>query len=171
MDDWENLRRGSGCPLCAPRAELSDSVYLVRRLTSCTLYLARDQRYRGACRAIYDLRHVTRIDELTAPEWQQLADDLWRAQRALARALPSDHINIASLGNEVPHLHWHLIPRYRDDGHWGAPVWRAGAAPEPPRRLAESEYAALAAALGAALDAQAATGTPAGANPIGAAGA
>ena len=159
MDAWESLRRGSGCPLCAPRADFSDEVYRVRRLSSCTLYLARDQRFRGSCRVIYDLRHVSRIDELSAGEWQQLADDLWQAQRALARALPSDHINIASLGNQVPHLHWHLIPRYRDDGLWGAPIWRAGAAPEPPRRLAESEYAALAATLSAALEAQTQTQT------------
>lgn len=153
MDSWQKLSRGIDCPLCAPRADFSDSVYRVRKLPSCTLYLARDQRFRGACRAIYDPRHVNRIDELSAAEWQQLAGDLWRAQRALMKTVGSEHINLASLGNEVPHLHWHLIPRTRDDGLWGAPIWRAGAAPETPRYLPEAGYAALAAALNAALDA------------------
>jgi diadenosine tetraphosphate (Ap4A) HIT family hydrolase len=32
-------------------------------------------------------------------------------------------INLASLGNMVPHLHWHIIPRYTDDAHFPAPVW------------------------------------------------
>lgn len=148
---WESLRSGRDCPLCAPRADFDESVYRVRQLASCTLYLARDQRYRGTCRAIYDQRHVNRIDELTAAEWQQLAQDLWRAQRAIVRTVHCDHINLASLGNEVPHLHWHFIPRYRDDGLWGKPIWRADAAPEGARRLTEPEYAALATALNEAL--------------------
>jgi diadenosine tetraphosphate (Ap4A) HIT family hydrolase len=154
MDAWQRLSRGMGCPLCAPRADFGDGLYRVRQLSSCTLYLTRDQRYRGACRAIYDPRHVNRIDELSLAEWQRLAADLWRAQRALMRTIGSEHVNLASLGNEVPHLHWHLIPRSRDDGLWGAPIWRAAAAPEPPRLLAESEYAALSAELNAALEAE-----------------
>jgi diadenosine tetraphosphate (Ap4A) HIT family hydrolase len=154
MDAWEQLSRGVDCPLCAPRADFDASVYRVRQLSSCTLYLARDQRYRGTCRAIYDRRHVNRIDELTAAEWQQLAEDLWHAQRAIVRSVHCDHLNLVSLGNEVPHLHWHLIPRYRDDGLWGKPIWRSDTAADPPRLLAESEYAALAAALNEALDTQ-----------------
>ncbi|HLK71125.1 MAG TPA: HIT family protein [Steroidobacteraceae bacterium] len=155
MATWDDLSRGRHCPLCRPRVELSNGLYLVRQLTSCTLYLARDQRYRGTCRAIYDLRHVNRIDELTEPEWRQLAVELWHSQRAVMRTFGSDHINLASLGNEVPHLHWHLIPRYRGDGLWGAPIWRADPASVPERTLRESEYATLAAALNAALEAEA----------------
>ncbi|HEX4051603.1 MAG TPA: HIT family protein [Steroidobacteraceae bacterium] len=156
-DVWHRLSGGTDCPLCVPRAEFDANVYRVRQLTSCTLYLARDQRYRGACRAIYDRRHVNRIDELTAAEWQQLAQDLWRAQQAIVRTVRCDHLNLASLGNEVPHLHWHLIPRYRDDGRWGQPIWRADAVPDAPRHLAQPQYAALAAALNEALDAELAT--------------
>lgn len=155
MDVWQRLSRGIGCPLCLPRAEFDENVFRVRQLSCCTLYLARDQRYRGTCRAIYDRRHVNRIDELTVAEWLELAGDLYRAQRAIVRSVRCEHINLASLGNEVPHLHWHLIPRQRDDGLWGKPIWRAGAAPEAAGRLAEPEYVALAAALNEALDAEA----------------
>jgi diadenosine tetraphosphate (Ap4A) HIT family hydrolase len=34
-----------------------------------------------------------------------------------------DKINLASLGNVVPHLHWHVIPRFADDAHFPSPVW------------------------------------------------
>lgn len=147
MSNWQRLSQGIDCPLCAPRPDFSDSVFLVRKLQACTLYLARDQTYRGACRVIFDPRHVNRIDELQPHEWHALADDLWAASRALTRLTGCDHMNLASLGNEVPHLHWHLIPRYTDDGQWGAPIWRVASADPPPRRLPESQYAALAAAL------------------------
>ncbi len=73
MDSWQRLSRGVDCPLCAPRAAIADNLYRIRALASCTLYLVRDQRYRGACRAIYDPRHVNRLDELSASEWQVLA--------------------------------------------------------------------------------------------------
>jgi len=160
MDTWHQLSRGIDCPLCLPQRVVGESLYRVRQLDSCTLYLVRDQRYRGACRAIYDPHHVNRIDELSAGEWQVLAKDLWRAQVALMRTVQCEHINLASLGNEVPHLHWHLIPRSRDDGLWGAPIWRAGsaAAAQAPRLLPESGYATLAARINTALDALPAAG-------------
>lgn len=34
-----------------------------------------------------------------------------------------DKINLASFGNVVPHMHWHVIPRWRDDRHFPEPVW------------------------------------------------
>jgi diadenosine tetraphosphate (Ap4A) HIT family hydrolase len=46
-------------------------------------------------------------------------------ERALRKALQPDKINLASLGNLVPHLHWHVIPRWRDDSHFPAPIWAA----------------------------------------------
>ncbi len=158
MDPWQALSRGIDCPLCMPRRTVGESLFPVRQLDSCTLYLVRDQRYRGACRAIYDPRHVNRIDELSAREWQVLARDLWRAQRALMHTVQAEHINLASLGNEVPHLHWHLIPRYRSDGLWGAPIWRPAdaASHAAPQLLAEAEYAALAGEINRALQAHAA---------------
>jgi diadenosine tetraphosphate (Ap4A) HIT family hydrolase len=42
-----------------------------------------------------------------------------------ARGLQPDKINLASLGNMVPHLHWHVVPRWRDDSHFPAPIWAA----------------------------------------------
>ena len=51
------------------------------------------------------------------------------AQRrmGLRTVLAPDKINLASLGNVVPHLHWHVIPRFADDAHFPAPVWAARA--------------------------------------------
>ena len=60
-------------------------------------------------------------------------------------------VNLASLGTQVPHLHWHVIPRFTDDPHYPQPIWSTA------RRaregvLREANTSALAGALAAALD-------------------
>lgn len=58
------------------------------------------------------------------------------AEQALSAIVQPDKINLASLGNAVPHIHWHVIPRFRDDPRFPNPVWgerlRQGARPLPP---------------------------------------
>lgn len=65
--------------------------------------------------------------------------------------VPPDHVNIAALGNLVPHLHWHIIPRYRADPHWGAPIWLTRLDDMPDTRPREEAQRQLIAELRAAL--------------------
>lgn len=120
---WQELSRGNDCPFDAPRVASSDHWDLVAPLHASSLYLAGNQTYRGHCLLILDLRHATRASQLTTEEWTLFCRDLHRAEGAIARALQPDHMNVAALGNVIPHLHWHLIPRYRNDPRWGAPIW------------------------------------------------
>ncbi|HVQ12429.1 MAG TPA: SAM-dependent methyltransferase, partial [Vicinamibacterales bacterium] len=103
------------------------------------------------CQLIFDSRHVARIDELSRPEWNSFAGDLFTAQQAVSRVVKPDHINVESLGNVVPHLHWHIIPRYVGDPMWGAPVWRVPLDSMPDHRLPDDERATLLAQLQKAL--------------------
>ena len=48
-----------------------------------------------------------------------------KVESALRETLNPDKINLASLGNMTPHLHWHVIPRFDDDAHFPSPVWAA----------------------------------------------
>ena len=71
-----------------------------------------------------------------------------RFERVLRAELAPDKINLATLGNQVPHLHWHVIPRFADDAHFPDPVWaarrRAGVAHGvDERRMIERLRAAL----------------------------
>ncbi|MBP7641072.1 MAG: HIT domain-containing protein, partial [Thauera sp.] len=52
-------------------------------------------------------------------------DVVMATEAALRNLLDPDKINLASFGNMVPHLHWHVIPRYRDDRHFPESVWGA----------------------------------------------
>ena len=142
-DAWERSVRGVDCPMDAPRPEVNDAWDLIAKLSISSLYLAKNQTYRGQCVLIFDPRHAARPAELTAQEWAAFCADLYAAQGALMRALRPDHINIESLGNVVPHLHWHVVPRYHGDPRWGAPIWQSSVADMLETRLEPRDRAAL----------------------------
>jgi methyltransferase (TIGR00027 family) len=148
---WTALVAGAGCALDAPRPASNEYWDLVGQLSVSSLYLTKNQTYRGQCQLIFDSRHVARLDQLTQPEWAAFAADLFTAQQAVARVVSPDHVNVESLGNVVPHLHWHIIPRYVGDPMWGAPVWRVPLDSMPDTRLPDDERAALLAQLQQAL--------------------
>ena len=111
------------CPFDAPRPASTDERDLVASLTISSLYLAKNQTYRGHCQLIFDPRHAARPDQLTSDEWSAFCGDLYKAQIAIVTTVHPDHINIELLGNVVPHLHWHIVPRYVGDPRWGMPIW------------------------------------------------
>jgi diadenosine tetraphosphate (Ap4A) HIT family hydrolase len=140
---WQTLVDGAGCPMDAPRPASNEFWDLVAPLSVSSLYLAKNQAYRGQCSLIFDLRHAARPDQLTATEWAAFCADLYIAQRAVVTVTNPDHMNVESLGNVVPHLHWHIIPRRVDDPRWGMPIWTTPLSAMPDNRLEEHERAAL----------------------------
>ena len=106
----------------------------------------------GFCRVVWNA-HVAEMSELAAAERSHLLAVVDAVERVVRAAVRPDKINLASLGNVVPHLHWHVIPRWRDDSHFPAPIWAAAARPAPARIPPAS--AALAAALAVHLGASA----------------
>jgi diadenosine tetraphosphate (Ap4A) HIT family hydrolase len=153
LPPWDELKRGAGCPLCSGRRS-TDFHWFVRALRLSSLYLTREQAYRGSCALILDGRHANYISELTPDEWSQVAQDLRDSEHAILRVFASDHINIECLGNTVPHLHWALLPRYKNDGRWGQPIWTTVRSDMKQEFLAEDEYAGYARRLREALDAR-----------------
>jgi len=84
--------------------------------------LVDDAHYPGFCRVIWNA-HVSEMTDLCASQRNQLMDVVWQVEAALREVMQPHKINLASLGNMVPHLHWHVIPRYADDMHFPNPIW------------------------------------------------
>ena len=130
-------------PLCAPRPASTEDWELIGSLSISSFYLSRNQTYRGHGVLVLDLRHASRPEHLTRQEWLLFCDDLHVAQHAIEATVKPDHINVASLGNVVPHLHLAYRTRYRSDPRWGAPIWPTDLATMPNVRLPESEFEIL----------------------------
>jgi len=150
---WDALARGIDCPFCAPRPDSTDHWDFVAKLSISSLYLNGNQTYHGHCQLVFDPRHANRPDELKADEWASFSRDLYVAQDAIVRTVRPDHINLESLGNVVPHLHWHIVPRYKTDPRWGAPVWLSALAEMGDTALPTADREALISALRAAVGA------------------
>lgn len=150
--DWDALAAGEDCPFDAPRVEPNDYWDTVCALDISTLCLLTNQAYRGHCILIFDARHAIRPDQLSFDEWSAWTGDLYRCTQAVVRVCKPDHINVESMGNVVPHLHWQIIPRYRDDGRWGAPIWTTTTEELAERRLDGEERADLIERLRVALE-------------------
>ena len=104
------------CELCQPAGEI------VASNPEWRVVLVDDDLYPGFCRVIWNA-HVAEMSDLPVPERVRLMDVVWQVEAALREVLQPHKINLASLGNMVPHLHWHIIPRFTDDPHFPHPIW------------------------------------------------
>ncbi len=105
------------CELCE-----QDGGEVIFRNHSLRVVLVDDASYPGFCRVIWN-RHVKEMTDLSFSDRAELMGVVLQVEAAMRIAMRPAKINLASLGNVVPHLHWHIIPRFADDTHFPAPVW------------------------------------------------
>jgi len=84
--------------------------------------LADEQDYPGFCRVIWN-QHVAEFSDLADAERDRVMRAVNAVERAMRRVMKPVKINLASLGNQVPHVHWHVIPRFSNDAHFPLPIW------------------------------------------------
>ena len=80
--------------------------------------------YPGFTRVIWTA-HVVEMTDLTAAEQTELLRVVLLVEQVQRDELKPDKVNLAAFGNVVPHLHWHVIPRWQDDPHFPQAVWAA----------------------------------------------
>ena len=107
------------CPLCT-----GPGGRILWRDNFCRVVLAEEPYYPAFCRVILNA-HVKEMSDLDRASRRRLMDVVHAVETALRELLDPDKINLASLGNVVPHVHWHVIPRFGDDAHFPDPVWAA----------------------------------------------
>ena len=107
------------CELCdATKGEV------VFSSTRWRVLLVDDANYPGFCRVVWH-QHIKEMTDLPEAERNELMHAVWVVEQVVRDVMAPHKINLASFGNMVPHLHWHIIPRYTDDAHFPNPIWAA----------------------------------------------
>lgn len=108
------------CPLCRPAGETV--LWQTPRLR--VIAVDNEPGVPAFCRVIWQA-HVAEMTDLPPAERQELMEAVFLVEAGMRQILQPSKINLASLGNMVPHLHWHVIARFEDDAHFPAPIWAA----------------------------------------------
>jgi diadenosine tetraphosphate (Ap4A) HIT family hydrolase len=116
----------TACPFCQKLARLSElpDDEIVGQLAHSVVLLGPWQFYHGYC-LVVARRHATELSKLSDDERRGYLDEMCRVARALEACFQPHKLNYELLGNQVPHLHWHLFPRYPSDPDAMKPVWLA----------------------------------------------
>ena len=85
---------------------------------------AYDPVYPGTTRVVLN-RHAAEMTDLGEADQQRLMRATLCVERVMRDTLGPDKVNLAALGNMVAHLHWHVIPRWKDDPHFPQAIWAA----------------------------------------------
>ena len=117
------MTQPAGCELCALLAGAgADVAGPLWRDGQVAVVLVDEPAYPGFCRVIWN-GHVKEMTDLDAAERSHIMDVVWRVEQAVRDVMQPEKVNLASFGNMTPHVHWHVIPRYRDDAHFPHPSW------------------------------------------------
>lgn len=120
------------CPICSPHNE--DILLQTNKLRVIAVH--NEPNAPAMCRVIWQ-QHIAEMTDLSPNDRTELMDMVYRVESAMRQVLQPTKINLASLGNFVPHLHWHIIARFDNDAHFPSPIW-ANAVRQQTFRLPEN---------------------------------
>ena len=134
------------CGYCVGGEPLAAFGIKICDLTVSPLILFKEQSHPGRCIVAYK-DHVSELVDLTEEERNAFFADVARAAKAIHAAFHPDKVNYGAYGDGGCHLHFHLVPKYRDGFEWGGVF-----AMNPKARfLSDAEYDQLIAQIRAQL--------------------
>jgi len=124
------------CFYCTKDERLSNLMFEIAKLKVSTFFFFKDQTYKGRCVIAYN-GHAKELSDIPVNELPLFAEDLAKAVKAIETVFNPDKINYASFGDKLPHLHFHLVPKYKNGPSWGGAF---AITPDPTIHLQENEY-------------------------------
>ena len=106
------------CPICTAQNE----EVLLQTQNLRVIAVHNEANAPAFCRVIWQ-HHTAEMTDLTPAQRNEIMDMVYRVEDAMRQVFQPKKINLASLGNVVPHLHWHVIARFEDDACFPAPIW------------------------------------------------
>lgn len=117
----EKIEKEKDCPLCHVCHTQNERI-LLETANLRVIVVENEPLTPIFCRVIWKA-HVAEMTDLPLEKRHEIMEMVYRVESALRQVFQPTKINLASLGNMVPHLHWHIIARFEDDAHFPAPIW------------------------------------------------
>lgn len=112
------MEKSSDCLYCQ-RNELQKSLMIeICDLSASTLFLFKEQSHPGRCIVAYK-DHVKELFELTEPDRNAFMADVCKVAEAIQKAFVSAKINYGAYSDKLPHLHFHIVPKYDGEFEFG----------------------------------------------------
>lgn len=125
----------STCPMCTKWED--DPEMRITELECCRVMLSRDQFFPGYT-FVFTKDHVTELFHLDKQLRTVMLEEVSVVAQTLYNLFKPDKINYELIGNMVPHIHWHVVPRFCGDPLWPRTVW---AEPHEELQLTPAGYA------------------------------
>ena len=123
------------CLYCTNNETLHNLMIEIAHLRVSRAFLFKEQTYHGRCLVAYD-KHVNDLNELDDEQRNLFMADVADVTRAMQKLFKPEKINYGAYSDKLSHLHFHLVPKYKDGFEWGTPF-----AMNPGRTyLTEAEY-------------------------------
>jgi diadenosine tetraphosphate (Ap4A) HIT family hydrolase len=123
------------CPMCSKWQD--DADLRIAELAQCCVLFNRDQFFPGYT-LVFTREHVTELFHLEREVRQEVIEEVNAVAAALSTLYQPTKINYELIGNMVPHMHWHIVPRFASDPLWPRPIWSE---PHAEVHLTPAEYA------------------------------
>lgn len=138
MNMEDAMEKDMNCAYCAEGELVEKFGIKICELDSAKLYLFKEQSHKGRV-IVAHKKHIGDMTELTKEEREAYFADIAKVSKALQEAFHPDKVNYGAYGDTGHHLHFHLVPKYKEDYEWGGVF-----AMNPERKyLEESEYQEL----------------------------
>ncbi len=110
------------CGICLWIKELPTSRFFIKEFSTGYAVISKYQYYNGYTLFLCK-DHVFELHDLSSAKSRLFLDEMSQVSKAVYNAVKPDKLNYELLGNTEPHLHWHIIPRYKKQEGFGRPIW------------------------------------------------
>ncbi|MDF2614792.1 MAG: histidine triad protein [Clostridia bacterium] len=107
------------CFYCEKDQRLKDLMIEIAQLEVSTVFLFKEQSYKGRCVVAYN-KHVNELFELEDKELELFMKDVKKVAGTIQKAFSPNKINYGAYSDKLPHLHFHIVPKYEDGLNWGS---------------------------------------------------
>ena len=144
LTQGRDVKMEQECEICQIITDVNNplspcSLFKISEMEVSCAVLGSDQFFEGYTFVLYE-EHVTELYHLSPEKRMRFCEEMIEIADALDKAFHPDKMNYELLGNQQAHMHWHLIPRYKNDGLWGRPAWVQR---HEKKRLPNEEYQEL----------------------------